>query len=67
VGLGAAGVSVRPAGVDPAAWLSGHGWTPGQVTTVTELGSRRGRPAPPEFARASAPRVWLFDGASELR
>jgi methyltransferase (TIGR00027 family) len=51
-----------PAGVGPAAWLAGHGWTPGQVTTITELGSRHGRPAPPEFARASAPRVWLFDG-----
>ena len=51
-----------PAGVGPAAWLAGHDWTPGQVTTITELGSRHGRPAPPEFARASAPRVWLFDG-----
>ncbi len=51
-----------PAATDPAAWLAGRGWTPGQVTTVTELGSRHGRQAPREFARASAPRVWLFDG-----
>jgi methyltransferase (TIGR00027 family) len=50
------------AATGPAAWLAGHGWTPGQVTTLTELGSGHGRPAPPEFARASAPRVWLFDG-----
>jgi methyltransferase (TIGR00027 family) len=50
------------AATGPAAWLAGHGWTPGEVTTITELGSRHGRPAPPEFARASAPRVWLFDG-----
>ena len=51
-----------PAGVGPAAWLAGHGWTSCQVTTITELGSRRRRQAPSEFARASAPRVWLFDG-----
>ena len=51
-----------PAGVGPAAWLVDHGWTPGQVTTITELGSGRSGHAPVEFARASAPRVWLFDG-----
>jgi methyltransferase (TIGR00027 family) len=51
-----------PTGVGPAAWLAGHGWTPGQVTTITELGSRHSRHVPPEFARAGAPRVWLFDG-----
>jgi hypothetical protein len=51
-----------PAGVGPADWLAGHGWTPGQVTTITELGSRHRRHVPPEFARASAARVWLFDG-----
>jgi O-methyltransferase involved in polyketide biosynthesis len=51
-----------PAGVGPADWLAGHGWTPGQVTTITELGSRHRGHVPPEFARASAPRVWLFDG-----
>jgi methyltransferase (TIGR00027 family) len=51
-----------PAGVSPATWLAGHGWTPGQVTTITEQGSRHGRRVPREFARASAPLVWLFDG-----
>jgi len=29
---------------------------------LTELANRHRRHAPPEFARASAPRVWLFDG-----
>jgi methyltransferase (TIGR00027 family) len=51
-----------PAATGPAAWLAGRGWTPGQVTTITELGRRHGRHVPHEFARASAPRVWLFDG-----
>ena len=54
--------SYGPAATEPAAWLAGHGWTPGQVTTITELGDRHGRHAPHEFARASAPRVRLFDG-----
>jgi methyltransferase (TIGR00027 family) len=51
-----------PAATGPAAWLAGHGWAPGQVTTITELGGRHGRRAPHEFAQDSAPRVWLFDG-----
>lgn len=51
-----------PAGICPAAWLIGHGWTPGQTTTITELGDRHGRPVPPEFARPGTPRVLLFDG-----
>jgi hypothetical protein len=33
-----------------------------QVITITELGGRPRRHTPPELARASAPRVWLFDG-----
>jgi methyltransferase (TIGR00027 family) len=54
--------ATHAAATSPAAWLAGRGWAPGQVTTITELGSRHGRPAPREFARLSAPRVWLFDG-----
>jgi methyltransferase (TIGR00027 family) len=54
--------ATHAAATSPAAWLAGGGWAPGQVTTITELGSRHGRPAPHEFARLSAPRVWLFDG-----
>ena len=51
------------AGISPAEWLTGHGWTPGQTTTIAELGDLHGRPVPAEFARASSPRVLLFDGA----
>jgi methyltransferase (TIGR00027 family) len=50
------------AATGPAAWLADQGWTPGQVTTITDLGGRHGRQAPREFARPGAPRVWLFDG-----
>jgi len=51
-----------PADVGPAAWLARHDWVAGQVTTITELGSRHGRHVPPEYARPSGPLVWLFDG-----
>jgi hypothetical protein len=45
-GLDRAERAYGPAGVGPPTWLAGHGWTPGQVTTITELGSRhRRRPA----------------------
>ena len=56
-----------PVGTDPATWLAGHGWMPGEVTTITELGGRHGRRAPRDFARASAPRVWLFEGTLARR
>jgi methyltransferase (TIGR00027 family) len=52
-----------PAGVAPADWLRRHGWAPGRVTTITEVGASHGRPAPVEFTRDDAPRVWLFDAA----
>jgi O-methyltransferase involved in polyketide biosynthesis len=48
-------------------WLAGHGWTPGEVTTITELGGRHGRRAPRDFAPTSAPRVWLFEGTLARR
>ena len=48
------------AGTSPAAWLTRHGWTPGQTTTVTELARRHGQPV--HYALASSPRVWLFNG-----
>ena len=55
-----------PAGRSPATWLSGHGWTPDQATTIIQLGSRQGREyVPPEFARPGAPQVLLFDGTYE--
>jgi len=47
----------------PAAWLTGHGWTPDQITTLVELARQDNRTVPPEFGRAKAPQAWLFDGA----
>ena len=46
----------------PTDWLAKHGWTARDVTTVAEVGTRSGRPVPPEFARADAPPIWLFAG-----
>ena len=46
----------------PAAWLSGHGWAPGEITTVAELGRQSGRTAPPWFGRPDSPQVWLVEG-----
>ena len=52
-----------PVADTPADWLTGHGWTPGQTTTIVELGTGQDREyVPPEFARPGAPRVLLFDG-----
>jgi methyltransferase (TIGR00027 family) len=45
----------------PAAWLSGHGWDPGEITTVAELGRQSGRIAP-QFSRPDSPQVWLLEG-----
>jgi hypothetical protein len=42
-------------------WLSGHGWAPGVITTVAELGRQSGRTVPPEFA-GPARQVWLLEG-----
>jgi methyltransferase (TIGR00027 family) len=52
-----------PVDEHPAAWLSGHGWAPGEITTVAELGRQSGRTVPPEFGRPGAPQVWLLEGA----
>jgi len=47
----------------PADWLTGHGWTPGQTTTIVELGRAQGRESvPPKLARPGAPQILLFDG-----
>jgi methyltransferase (TIGR00027 family) len=46
----------------PADWLPGHGWAPGEIATVAELGRQSGRTVPPEFGRPSSPQVWLLEG-----
>lgn len=51
-----------PMADQPAAWLSRHGWVPGEITTLAEVGRRSGRVVPPEFGRPGAPEVWLLDG-----
>lgn len=51
-----------PVADHPAAWLSAHGWAPGVITTVAELGRHNGRTVPPEFSRPGANQVWLLEG-----
>jgi methyltransferase (TIGR00027 family) len=51
-----------PVADHPAAWLSGHGWAPGVITTVAELGRQSGRTVPPEFGRPGSTQVWLLEG-----
>jgi methyltransferase (TIGR00027 family) len=52
-----------PAGLHPGEWLTEHGWAPQEITTVSEVGKRTGRPVPEEFSRLDAPQIWLFSGA----
>ena len=53
-----------PAGDHPRDWLSAHGWTLREATTVAEVGERTGRPIPVEFGRPGANQVWLFAGGN---
>jgi hypothetical protein len=51
-----------PVAEQPAAWLSGHGWDPGVITTVAEMGRQASRTVPPEFGRPGSPQVFLLEG-----
>jgi O-methyltransferase involved in polyketide biosynthesis len=51
-----------PVDDSPGAWLADNDWTPGEVTTLAEMGNRHNRPVPPEFGRPGAPQVWLLEG-----
>jgi methyltransferase (TIGR00027 family) len=52
-----------PAGLHPGEWLPEHGWAPQEITTISEVGKRTGRPVPEEFSQLGAPQIWLFSGA----
>ncbi|GAA0496575.1 S-adenosyl-L-methionine-dependent methyltransferase [Paractinoplanes deccanensis] len=49
-------------GRHPAQVLTGHGWTPTNVTDLATLGRATGRPIPPAFGAPGAGKVWLYEG-----
>ncbi|SNY47631.1 SAM-dependent methyltransferase [Paractinoplanes atraurantiacus] len=49
-------------GQEPAAVLTRHGWTPGEVTDLAGLGRGAGRAVPPAFGAQGAGKVWLYEG-----
>lgn len=50
-----------PEVASPAAWLTGHGWTPGTVTDQAAIGRAYGRPADPFYERV---RDWIVEAST---